>query len=63
MRRETVAAINRRRDTVVRRKSIAPVGFQSPNTATMTTNGNGRDNPAFFNDTFDGFDDSFVSII
>lgn len=60
MRRETVAAINRRRDTVVRRKSLAP-GLQpvSPVTSGVVMN-NGHDNPAFFDDTFDSTFDSVI---
>lgn len=59
VRRETVAAINRRRDTVVRRKSLAP-GLQSmsPNSGPPILNA--HDNPAFFDDTFDSTFDSVI---
>lgn len=59
VRRETVAAINRRRDTVVRRKSLAP-GLQhmSPHSGPPILNA--HDNPAFLDDTFDSTFDSVI---
>lgn len=45
-----MAAINRRRDTVVRRKSLAPGRPSMAPAAIPSTKG--HDNSAFFDDTF-----------
>lgn len=59
VRRETVAAINRRRDTVVRRKSLAP-NRMSVNPVMARPIITGHDNPAFYDDTFDTMIDSVI---